>query len=74
MPRFATYFSLAAALAGALALGALPAHAQEVAREGIHVQGDWVIEVRNPDGSVADRREFSNDLVAPEILAYASGE
>ena len=24
--------------------------------EGIKVHGDWVIEVRNPDGSVAERR------------------
>ena len=30
--------------------------------EGIQVHGDWVIEVRNPDGSVAERREFQNAL------------
>jgi len=32
--------------------------------EGITVHGDWVIEVRNPDGSVAERREFQNELSA----------
>ena len=32
-------------------------------REGIVVHGHWVLEVRNPDGSVADRREFENALV-----------
>jgi hypothetical protein len=31
-------------------------------QEGIQVHGDWVIEVRNPDGSLADRREFENAL------------
>jgi hypothetical protein len=30
--------------------------------EGIKVHGDWVIEVRNADGSVAERREFDNAL------------
>lgn len=50
---------------------AVPTTAQETAREGIHVQGDWVIEVHNPDGSLADRREFSNDLVGPRVLAWA---
>ena len=30
--------------------------------EGIQVHGDWVIEVRNPDGSVAEHREFKNAL------------
>jgi len=30
--------------------------------EGIQVHGDWVIEVRNTDGSVAERRAFQNAL------------
>jgi hypothetical protein len=30
--------------------------------EGIQVHGDWVIEVRNQDGSLAERREFENAL------------
>jgi len=45
--------------------------AQDLAREGIEVRGDWVIEVVNPDGSLSDRREFSNDLVNPRMLAWA---
>jgi hypothetical protein len=31
--------------------------------EGITVHGHWVIEVRNPDGSLAQHREFENSLV-----------
>ena len=30
--------------------------------EGIKVHGRWTIEVRNPDGSLASRHEFQNDL------------
>lgn len=32
--------------------------------EGITVHGRWVIEVRNPDGTVTARREFENSLQA----------
>src|ERR1035438_8313432 len=31
--------------------------------EGIKVHGHWVIEIRNPDGSLASRHEFENALV-----------
>jgi hypothetical protein len=40
--------------------------------EGIKVHGHWTIEVRNPDGTLADRREFENSLSQPsgaQILA-----
>src|SRR5579863_8703566 len=30
--------------------------------EGIKVHGHWVLEIRNPDGSVARRKEFENSL------------
>jgi hypothetical protein len=33
--------------------------------EGIKVHGHWVLEVRNPDGSVAKHVEFENNLVTP---------
>jgi hypothetical protein len=33
------------------------------AREGIAVHGHWVIEVRNADGTLAERREFENALM-----------
>lgn len=36
----------------------------------IHVEGHWVLEVRNPDGTVADRRDFYNHLISQEALAY----
>jgi len=32
-------------------------------QEGIKVHGHWVIDVRNPDGSLAQHREFENSLV-----------
>jgi hypothetical protein len=32
-------------------------------QEGITVHGHWVIEVRNPNGTLAARREFENSLV-----------
>jgi hypothetical protein len=37
--------------------------------EGIAVHGDWVIEVRNRDGSVSHRRAFRNALVGRNALA-----
>lgn len=46
------------------ALGVVAPFAQQ--REGIKVHGDWVIEVRNSDGSLAQRHEFKNALVASE--------
>jgi hypothetical protein len=52
----------------ALAAGtATAATAQEASgpKEGITVHGHWIIEVRNPDGTVSTRREFENALVAP---------
>lgn len=46
------------------ALGVVSPAAQQ--REGIKVHGDWVIEVRNADGTLAQRHEFKNALVANE--------
>ena len=43
------------------ALGVASPSAQ--GREGIKVHGDWVIEVRNADGTLAQRHEFRNALV-----------
>lgn len=44
-------------------------------REGITVHGHWVIQVDNPDGSVATRREFENALTSlgPGLLAGVLG-
>ena len=41
-------------------------------REGIHVHGHWVIEVRNPDGSITARREFENSLQPTGASTLAS--
>jgi hypothetical protein len=38
-------------------------------QEGIKVHGDWVIVIRNEDGSVAARHEFQNALVNPNPLS-----
>ncbi|MFZ0392383.1 MAG: hypothetical protein WCF17_02855 [Terracidiphilus sp.] len=40
--------------------------------QGITVHGHWVIEVRNPDGSLAQRREFENSLMPAGKLAIAA--
>ena len=46
--------------------------------EGIKVHGDWVLEVRQPDGTLVQRQEFENDLTSgganllAEILARES--
>jgi hypothetical protein len=34
-------------------------------QEGIKVHGHWTIEVRNPDGTMVERREFDNALFLP---------
>ncbi len=54
---------LIAALSCAPALAQSPVTSSGGPQEGIKVHGDWVIEVRNPDGSLADRREFRNALM-----------
>jgi hypothetical protein len=33
------------------------------AHEGITVHGHWIIDVKNPDGSLTEHREFENDLI-----------
>jgi hypothetical protein len=37
-------------------------------QQGIQVHGHWVMEVRNPDGTLATRREFENAFVGGAIL------
>lgn len=36
--------------------------------EGVQVHGDWIIEVRNPDGTLAHRHAFKNALVGGPLL------
>lgn len=56
------------ALALVMALAAVPPAAAQDAngggqREGVTVHGHWIIDVRNPDGSLASHVEFDNDLL-----------
>jgi len=37
-------------------------------REGIQVHGQWVIEVRDPDGKLVSRTEFENSLNTPQTI------
>ncbi|MBI2860150.1 MAG: hypothetical protein HYX91_01425 [Chloroflexi bacterium] len=55
--------------AGLLASNAISSQPSGPPGEGIKVHGHWTIEVRNPDGTVAERREFDNALVSPVYLA-----
>jgi len=41
--------------------------------EGITVHGHWIIEVKNPNGSVAERLEFENSLCTSQALAAGGG-
>jgi len=41
-------------------------------QEGIKVHGDWTIEVRNSDGTLAQRREFKNALDAQGATTLAN--
>ncbi len=40
--------------------------------EGITVHGHWIIEVRNPDGKLATRREFDNSLTGSGSVLLAN--
>lgn len=51
------------------ASSAVAARSASGPNEGIKVHGRWVIEVRNADGSVADRREFDNALIGGAHLS-----
>lgn len=42
--------------------------AENASNTGIKVHGDWVVTVTNPDGSIAQERQFQNALVEPRLL------
>ena len=76
--RAAVAFALVAALSLAHqpAARAADAEAPGGPNEGIRIRGEWTIEVRNPDGSLASRHEFKNALVPGQgdaILARLLG-
>ena len=39
---------------------------------GVKVHGHWIIEVRNPDGSLVTRREFENEIQVSGVATLAS--
>ncbi|HTW46496.1 MAG TPA: hypothetical protein VMD92_01035 [Acidobacteriaceae bacterium] len=66
---FAQAAPAAAGSSKAAVAPATPAHAASQperrpggTHEGIKVHGRWIIEVKNPDGTLAQRREFENSL------------
>jgi hypothetical protein len=54
---------------GATAKATAPANA---ANTGIKVHGHWIIEVRNPDGSLVTHREFDNEIQIAGVATLAS--
>lgn len=60
VPRMSSLLALLVAPAIALGVATPALTAPGGPREAIQVSGHWVIEVRNPDGTVAERREFHN--------------
>jgi hypothetical protein len=48
--------------ANSLVSSPMVASAPDSPAEGISVHGHWTIEVKNPDGTLAERREFDNAL------------
>lgn len=45
-------------------------------QEGIKVHGHWTIEIKNPDGTVAQHREFENNLISsayPALVSFLTG-
>ena len=45
-----------------------PGESGQGPREGVKVHGHWVINVKNPDGTLAQHREFENSLSNPNIM------
>ena len=56
--------ALAFALLAAAGLAAQTPHETNAPQEGIKVRGQWIIDVRNPDGTLVKRHEFENALVS----------
>ena len=53
---------------------AKPDHAKPAggAQEGIKVHGHWIIDIRNPDGTLATHREFENSLTTTGAAGLSS--
>jgi hypothetical protein len=61
--------ALVATLLVALAVALAPSGVSAGPDESIGVSGHWVIEVRDPDGTLVTRREFHNALVGASRLS-----
>jgi hypothetical protein len=55
--------SFASVVLAAVVAAPAAAAEQKATGDGIRVHGDWTIQIRNPDGSLASRYEFTNALV-----------
>jgi hypothetical protein len=62
---------IAVLLVVALAVLLAPSASADTSMHTIGVSGHWVIEVREPDGTLATRREFHNALAASGAVAIA---
>jgi len=40
----------------------------DASHQGITVHGHWIIDVRNPDGTLVEHRDFQNSLVGPNVM------
>jgi hypothetical protein len=71
MTRHPRVLQLASSLAVALSLLAHARGTEAQETSSVMVHGQWTIELRNPDGTLSERREFQNALVGSgaEILA-----
>lgn len=63
---------VAIVILGVLLAASVPAALAQGPQEGIKVHGHWVIEVANPDGSVASHLEFENALMPGGARVLAS--
>lgn len=69
MTRFSGWIAVAILVATAALPQRLSAQATP---EGVKVHGHWVIEVRNADGTLAERREFQNALNTEGVLVLGA--
>jgi len=51
-----------------------PAHPKPPGSEGIAMHGHWIIDLKNPDGTIVEHRDFENSLQsATSLLQLAAG-
>jgi hypothetical protein len=50
-----------------------PAENNPKRKGGLKIHGHWVVEVKRPDGTLADRREFENSYIGGAYMGYLLG-